>query len=328
MLFSVIVPIYKVEKYLKCCVDSILTQSFTDFELILVDDGSPDNCPQICDDYAKQDERVKVVHKQNGGHSSARRAGVEIASGEYLLFVDSDDYVSQDYLETFATPIKEKGADIVCVGEVVFSQANQKLRALCCKSGFYNREQMEREVFPYLLEDVYGKSISSSMCAKAFKKELIAPILSEIDSRIIIGEDLVCSKICIYKAQSIYISEKNLYFYRANPNSLTRSKRVRTWIELELRTKALQKTFASNKNMFEHQLYRATVRVLFNVICSQFNRQEKNREIVKDIKENLSQDFYQQSIKNCKSKDKKLRFARFALKHKFFWLMKMYNKIR
>ena len=328
MLFSIIVPIYKVEKYLKCCVDSILTQSFSDFELILVDDGSPDNCPKICDDYAKQDERVKVVHKQNGGHSSARRAGIEIASGEYLLFVDSDDYVSQDYLETFAKPIKEKDVDVVCVGHVIFNEETQTIKPLCSKAGFYDREKMEKEIFPLLIEDVYAKSLSSSLWAKAYKKELIAPIIEQIDSRIIIGEDLICSKSCIYKAQSIYISEKNLYFYRTNPQSITQSKKVRSWIELELRIKAFQKNLEKDKEIFEPQLYRDTVRVLFNVICSQFNRKEKYSVIVKDIKENLKKDVYQKAIRNCKSKDKKLCFARFALKHRLLWLIKIYNKKR
>ncbi len=326
MLFSIVVPIYKVEKYLKCCVESILTQSYDDFELILVDDGSPDNCPQMCDEYAEKDKRVKVVHKENGGHSSARRAGLKIAQGDYIIFIDSDDYVSTDYLETFALPIQEKGADVVCMGGMLFSQTNQIAQPLCCRTGFYDRAKMENEIFPILIEDVYGKNISASIWAKAFKKELIVPVLEKIDSRIIIGEDLICSKTCIFMAQSLYISDKNLYFYRENPQSLTRSKKVRTWIELDLRVKAIQETFEDKA--FAPQLYRATVRVLFNVVLSQFNREEKIKVIVQDIKENLNNEYYKQAIKNCKTKDKKLQFARFALKHKLFWLIRLYNKVK
>ena len=95
---SVIVPVYKVEKYLNRCVDSILNQSFKDFELILVDDGSPDDCPRICDNYAKKDNRVVVIHKNNGGVSSARNAGLDAAGGGYISFVDSDDFVEKDFL--------------------------------------------------------------------------------------------------------------------------------------------------------------------------------------------------------------------------------------
>ena len=104
---SIIVPVYKVEPYLRRCVDSILDQTFTDFELILVDDGSPDNCPAICDEYAEQDDRVKVVHKANGGLSSARNAGMAVANGKYYLFCDSDDYVSPYWCETLHKQIEE-----------------------------------------------------------------------------------------------------------------------------------------------------------------------------------------------------------------------------
>ena len=100
MLFSIIVPVYKVEDYIEKCIDSILLQSYTDFELILIDDGSPDKCPLICDQYKERDSRVKVIHKQNGGLSSARNAGLKVAKGEYILFLDSDDFfISGNVLE-------------------------------------------------------------------------------------------------------------------------------------------------------------------------------------------------------------------------------------
>ena len=95
---SVIIPIYKVENYLERCVKSVLNQDYRDFEVILVDDGSPDRCPQICDDLARMDDRIVVVHKTNGGLSAARNSGIEIAKGEYLVFLDSDDQWAEDKL--------------------------------------------------------------------------------------------------------------------------------------------------------------------------------------------------------------------------------------
>ena len=95
-LISVIVPVYKVEKYLDRCVESIVNQTYTNLEIILVDDGSPDNCPKMCDDWAKKDSRIKVIHKENGGLSSARNAGLDFMTGEYLFFVDSDDFITND----------------------------------------------------------------------------------------------------------------------------------------------------------------------------------------------------------------------------------------
>lgn len=105
-LFSIIIPVYNVEKYLNKCVDSVLNQTFTDFEVILVDDGSTDNCPAICDSYAEKDKRVKVIHKPNGGLINARKSGLEIADGNYIGFVDSDDWIEPEMYELFANMIK------------------------------------------------------------------------------------------------------------------------------------------------------------------------------------------------------------------------------
>lgn len=111
---SVIVPVYKVEKYLNQCVDSILNQSFTNFELILVDDGSPDNCPQMCDEYSEKDVRVKVIHKENGGLSGARNAGIDFAVGKYTIFCDSDDYYCEkDYFAHLYAILKDRDIDMV-----------------------------------------------------------------------------------------------------------------------------------------------------------------------------------------------------------------------
>ena len=113
MKVSVIMPVYKVEQYLEKSINSVLNQTFTDFELILVDDGSPDNCPKMCDDYAKKDGRIIVIHKENGGLSSARNAGLDIATGEYVYFIDSDDYIELNLLQVCVDHM-DQGYDFVC----------------------------------------------------------------------------------------------------------------------------------------------------------------------------------------------------------------------
>lgn len=110
---SVIVPVYNVEQYLKQCIDSILNQTFKNFELILVDDGALDSCPQICDNYSKHDDRVKVIHKKNGGLSSARNAGIKVAKGKFLTFIDSDDWISKNYFEEMMKEQDKYNADII-----------------------------------------------------------------------------------------------------------------------------------------------------------------------------------------------------------------------
>mgnify|MGYP003522629493 FL=1 len=118
MMVSVIVPIYKIPEYLSCCIDSILAQTYPDFELILVDDGCPDDCGRICDDYAKRDNRIKVVHKVNGGISSARNAGLEVAKGEWIMHVDGDDWIEPDMIESLIEAAQITGADMV-IGDFV-----------------------------------------------------------------------------------------------------------------------------------------------------------------------------------------------------------------
>ena len=112
-LISVIVPVFKVEAYLAKCIESIRCQTYSNFELILVDDGSPDGSPQICDDYAAVDDRIRVIHKNNRGLSSARNAGLDIAQGEFICFIDSDDYIKPEYLETLLTLQRKNNADLV-----------------------------------------------------------------------------------------------------------------------------------------------------------------------------------------------------------------------
>ena len=113
-LLSIIVPVYKVENYLQKCIDSILAQTFTDFELILVEDGSPDGCPALCDAAAAKDARIRVLHQKNGGLSAARNAGLDVARGEWIGFVDSDDYIAPEMYETLYKAVQSTGATLPC----------------------------------------------------------------------------------------------------------------------------------------------------------------------------------------------------------------------
>lgn len=125
--FSIIIPVYKVEKYLNQCVDSVLSQTFEDYEIILVDDGSPDNCPLLCDEYSVSNSRINVIHKPNGGLSSARNAGLDIAKGKYIIFLDSDDYWCDCYcLEKLKSELKNGEIDIIIFGMKKYYQIDDK----------------------------------------------------------------------------------------------------------------------------------------------------------------------------------------------------------
>ncbi len=124
-LISIVIPIYNVEKYLKNCVDSVCNQTYRNLEIILVDDGSPDHCPEICEDYARNDSRVRVIHKQNGGLSDARNYGIEVAKGKYITCIDSDDYVSEDFIEYLYKLLKDANADISVCGFIKTKNLNE-----------------------------------------------------------------------------------------------------------------------------------------------------------------------------------------------------------
>ncbi|MBE7081789.1 MAG: glycosyltransferase family 2 protein [Clostridiales bacterium] len=329
MLFSIIVPVYKVEKYLKCCIESILTQSQSDFEVILVDDGSPDNSPQICDEYAEKDKRVKVVHKQNGGLVSARKAGLKASSGEYIVNIDGDDYIKQGYLEEFATAIEKHNADIVCLSYI--EDADGKIKnslEFDGLEGYYDREKLEREIFPFLLKRIDGKSFPSTICMKAFRKSIFEPIQMSVDDDIVMGEDYACVKPCVFKASSIYISNKCLYGYRFNPRSITKNKKAFDLYGVEKRINVIKKHVNIDEFDFKAQSYRLITHSLFNAVCSQFNRDEKYSVIKGDILKALKLPMYDEAVKNCITTNKKLKLAKFLLKHKLMFLIKIISRVR
>lgn len=327
-MFSVIVPVYKVEKYLRECIDSIINQTYTDFELILVDDGSPDNSPQICDEYAKKDDRIKVIHKENGGATSARIAGANIAAGDYIVCIDSDDWVELTYLENFANIINETSVDVVCTDYYKYNGEKKECKFKLSHEGLYKKDDIKKYIYPILIQNEYGVSIPNHLCTKAFKRELFVKHQNIVDRGIVMGEDAAVTKSCIYDADSIYILNKAMYYYRCNPSSVTQSKKVLNLTEPELRGKHFEKTINMNELDFKQQVSRMVTKSLFYALESQFNRNEKKSVIVKDIKKTLKNGYYQMVVKNCRFKYLKGKFYSFSLKYKAIWLINIFNSIK
>lgn len=232
-IFSVIVPIYKVEKYLNKCIDSILAQTFDGFELILVDDGSPDNCPSMCDDYAKRDERVTVIHKKNGGLVKARETGILAAAGRYVCWVDGDDFVSEELLEHLYRIIQSHDApDMICYDYCRYYEKGNDIRLKASGienspvSGMYDKKRLEQEIYPYMLQDSRKRfattSIYGSAWSKCFRRELIAAHYCK-EPGIRQGEDTAFVYECIYFAETLFCSDKVLYYYRQLDDSMIHS---------------------------------------------------------------------------------------------------------
>ena len=204
---SVIVPIYKVENYLRECVDSILNQTFSDFELILIDDGSPDNCPIICDEYAKKDARIKVLHKENGGLSSARNAGLKVAKGEFLSFVDSDDYISLNFLSNLYKTMVDVQCDMVV-----------------CQYTSNKEELTGEKISPLNVlkpNEYWGQKFSDANSTvvwnKLYKKEIFNNVIFP-EGRT--HEDEFIIDVLVSRAKTIAVLKDKLYFYRKRSDSI------------------------------------------------------------------------------------------------------------
>lgn len=219
-MFSIIVPVYKAERYLNRCVDSILQQSNDNFELILVNDGSPDKCPQICDEYAVLDKRVIVIHKENGGVSSARNLGINVANGKYLVFVDSDDFIDTDMISIYEKAINNnQSVDYLISGTTMITYDNETIEETIdykLKTGVYNTKTLLEA-----LNIDYPLICISGPCSKVFKKEILDKHNIRFNEELTLGEDGYFNICYIEHCQEIVTLNDICYYYiRQNTESL------------------------------------------------------------------------------------------------------------
>ena len=211
-LISVIVPIYQVEQYLSQCVDSILNQTYTNLQIILVDDGSPDGCGRICDEYARKDARIHVIHKKNGGVSSARNMGLDAAEGEYLCFVDGDDWIEPDTYERMMAHMQgDPSLDIVMCCCTRYPNKDGEVRYAYYPTGTV---VSGREVAKKMLLDEIGSQIWLGMYQRSCWEEVRFPVGQ-------IYEDIAVTYRAFLKARFVGFLTEPFYFYRVNMQSIT-----------------------------------------------------------------------------------------------------------
>ncbi len=240
---SIIVPVYKVEKYLPKCIDSILAQTFRDFELILIDDGSPDNCGAICDEYAARDSRIKVIHQANAGVSAARNAGLDIASGTYLGFVDSDDWIEPEMYETMIATEKEKQVDVVVCGVRYCSDTGEYIRSDLRGDKAYTAEEM--------LKTLYGKPNPTGGGAvnKIFSRGKVLDVRFRED--ISMAEDWVYLFECYEKCKNAYHIPSVFYNIVERPSSATRQNEIDALYRIVFGGRALLLLLLARAHSFE-----------------------------------------------------------------------------
>jgi glycosyltransferase involved in cell wall biosynthesis len=225
---SVIIPIYNTEKYLIECVESVRNQSLHELEIILVDDGSPDNAPVLCDEFAKQDRRIKVVHKKNEGLGFARNSGLDEATGEFVSFIDSDDFISHDMMEKLYLTAKKYDADEVRSGTIFYNNGKETLRREVDEDKvFKDAEQVKSFVLDLigpLPEEPRDVKYMMSVCLSIHKRSMIEKYRVRFSSeRMTLSEDLIFNLDLLPKMNCIVCIPNCYYYYRMNPNSLTHS---------------------------------------------------------------------------------------------------------
>lgn len=251
-LVSIIVPVYNVEQLLSRCLDSLLEQSFLNIEIILVNDGSTDSSPNICDRYAKNEKRIRVIHKSNGGLSSARLAGFLQASGKYVSFIDSDDYIAPDMIEQLFCSAEDKNAQLAMCGYTVVNGNDKKQCLLPFKSDLIEKQDIHENYILPLIGRIHQKgriNIPGFMWIRLYLRDLIDPsfFLSE---REYFTEDDLFQLLYADKVERIAIVQSALYFYCQNPGSLSLRYRPEKW-QMLIRRYEYCKEYAKERGLLD-----------------------------------------------------------------------------
>ena len=329
---SIIIPVYKVEKFLSRCVDSALAQTYKDIEIILVDDGSPDRCPQICDEYEKQYEQIKVVHKKNGGLSSARNTGLKNATGDYILFVDSDDWIDSNMVADLVDIANREKVDFVRSRAKYANWPNHSDGTVCdygiekmMHAGRYNRESMENDILPICIttpQITFGPIVSA--WGTLYRKSFLT------DNEIVFYEDVKYSEDCIFNVKVLmkcnsfyYLNEPQYYNYFYNNASITKSYRADRWESNKTLIKRFEEDYGSEIRFdIPQQLWRKRLFCIMNSLneCQNLDTFSAKKEYCKRI---CNDNVTREAMKHLYGLDisLKLRIRLYLIKFRCTWLL-------
>lgn len=326
-LVSVIVPVYNVERYLDRCISSIVNQTYRELEIILIDDGSPDNCPIICDEWAKKDSRIRVIHKENGGLGMARNTGIENASGKYIFFFDSDDFVELSTVEKCVCSALENNSDVVLFGFCeAFENGDIKPLDVTDRNSVYTGEEILNRLLPDLLMNTYGLNISA--CAKMFRLDTIKQNSVRFRSeRAIISEDTFFT-IELFKVVSVAsVVPECLYYYHKTDGSLTRTYRADRQMKNDI---FLSKSIEYIKEKNYPRIVEKAVTVCYHgytvgaikqIFSAEIETGLKRRELLKVFKNSFLRNTLKSDIIVLEKKSLKLFW--YALKFKQYWACRL-----
>lgn len=308
---SVIVPVYNSGDYLEKCVRSILAQTCDDFELILVDDGSTDQSPELCDRFSRQDARVHVIHQANGGHTRARNAGLAAARGEYAVFVDSDDFLEASLLADCRQAVQQCHPDIVLYGHRMVWQDHSVEKLQPYAPGYYDRAALESAIFPTLLTN--GRF---SLWERMVRRELLKPHQFQVDERLLLGEDLCCCVATTCDAQSLCVLEGIYYNYCQRPGSVVHSSQNYTFADWTRLRACLDSQVAAVLPNYPQQRGACSIRFLDRAVLGQLSREGLHLKTLRKTRRQLrdySEELHQAKIPTQK---RNLQVKHFCLKHR------------
>lgn len=302
---SVIVPVYKAEAFLDQCVQSILTQSYPALELLLVDDGSPDRCPALCDSYAAQDKRIRVIHKENGGAQLARKAGLDAASGDYILFVDSDDWIEPDTVECCMEAAQRDKADCVMFG-YTREYPGKSIDTFLFNDDFSYEEARAEEEIHRRIVGLTGKELRepqridnlSSVCMKLYRTETART--GRIVSERVVGtsEDTIFNLYALDGCRISYINRCFYHYRKTNAQSITTAHKADLAEKWDVMYSVVQEYIESSgkadayRTPFLNRVACGMIGLGLNEISSSANIRQKSRR----LKEILSKPLYSEAF--------------------------------
>lgn len=314
---AVVVPVYKVDKYLRRCVDSLINQTYTDFEIILVDDGSPDTCPQICDEYAAKDDRINVIHKENGGLADARNAGVIFAKSKYIVFVDSDDFVDNTFVSSLVELKERNGVDIACT-PLIYEFENGTHKPM---SDFEETKLVGEQFLSLVMRARYG--IGVSVCSKLFLK---SELLKHPFPKGKLHEDLAIAIQLYSEFQTAAINKNATYHYIQRNSSIMHStidEESLFWILDLIKNLLDHETDIALKEAFVYRIYD-----LVNEYCRVIHLQEDNNAIIRKVQGYIKpykQIYVKDKLNSIQTKVKGYLLATNRMTFKLFLLLKGLN---
>ena len=329
--FSVVVPAYNSAAFIRKCIDSVLGQSCPHFELILVDDGSTDDTQEICRTYARNDPRVKVIHKENGGHTSARNEGLKNAEGEYVLFLDSDDWLAPQTLELCQNEISACEPDVV-----FFRMQNSDGKApyrILVSDGRYDVETLKQATESDLILGADGGCVfPKSLSGKCFKREVVYGVQMEIPKEISIGEDGAAFVGAMLQSKTVSVIAHDVracYYCLIRANSVSRSADLAAFSKARVLLSFYHEMLKEAGSDYAEQFNRDVVAQLYTAALLVIRSGGKGREISDGLKSVLKDPLMAKALKKAKFNRKGYKFIikQFILRYRLWSLAKLFDKV-